>query len=208
MNWAAGTTIQVESQTVGRPARVGHIMERIGSQGDSHYRVHWDDGRESIYYPGADGHVVSFPDANQTESSWVVPLPPHLGDRVGNLMSAPVRRADAKDTLRDVAKSLARSDIGVLIVLDGDQAIGVVSERDVIQSLAAGADPDEVWAADISSAEITWGSPDDSILEAADAMTKSGIRHLPLRQAGHLVGIVSSRDILSAVVGGRHRPRT
>ncbi len=59
MNWAAGSTIQVDSQIVGRSPRTGRIIESIGGQSGTHYRVRWDDGRESVYYPGPDGHVGS-----------------------------------------------------------------------------------------------------------------------------------------------------
>ncbi len=98
---------------------------------------------------------------------------------------------------------MAEEDIGALLVFEGNQPVGVVSERDVVRSLAAGADPDEVWAADVMSTETVWGSPDDSLIDAADALSAAGIRHLPLRRGGRLVGIVSSRDILSAVLGSQ-----
>lgn len=205
MGWAAGSTIQVDSQVVGRAPRTGRIIECIGGQGSMHYRVRWDDGRESVYYPGPDGHAAATrPDADAESPRATRIL--HLGDAVGSLMSAPVSRVGTEETLRDVACTLAEADIGALLVFEGDQPVGVVSERDVVRSLAAGADPDEVWAADVMSTETVWGSPDDSIIDAADALLAAGLRHLPLRQGGRLVGIVSSRDILSAVLGSQRPP--
>lgn len=202
MPWTAGSTIHVDSPTVGHAPRAGSIIEAIGEQGAIHYRVRWNDGRESIYYPGPDGHVVASPQHDQAELQRK-PRVMHLGDAIGSFMSAPPSGISTETTLRDVATSLTDEAIGALMVFEDGQPVGVISERDVVRSLAAGADPDEVWAADVMSTETVWGSPDDSVIDAADALSAAGVRHLPLRQGGRLVGIVSSQDILSAILGSQ-----
>ncbi len=64
MSWSVGDTIHVDSRTTGQPPRTGRVIETIESADAEHavhYRVRWDDGHESIYYPGADSHVVASP---------------------------------------------------------------------------------------------------------------------------------------------------
>lgn len=49
--------IEVAARRVGDPARTGEIVEILGDAGHPHYRVHWDDGHESVFYPGADTRI-------------------------------------------------------------------------------------------------------------------------------------------------------
>ena len=53
-----GDRIVVDSAHVGQPAREGEILEVMGD-GEEHYRVRWDDGHETIYFPQSDARVVS-----------------------------------------------------------------------------------------------------------------------------------------------------
>jgi hypothetical protein len=52
-----GDVIEVETQAVGTPGRSGEILEVIGNPRAPHFRVRWDDGHESIYYPSNDARV-------------------------------------------------------------------------------------------------------------------------------------------------------
>jgi hypothetical protein len=49
-----GDVIVVEGRHVGDPHRLGEILEVVGSDARPHYRVRWDDDRETIFYPGGD----------------------------------------------------------------------------------------------------------------------------------------------------------
>jgi len=53
-----GDRIVVDSTHVGQPRRQGQIVEVVPDVGGEHYRVRWDDGHESIYFPSCDAHVV------------------------------------------------------------------------------------------------------------------------------------------------------
>ena len=46
-----GDVVTVESEQVGHPGREGQVVEVLTTGGEAHYRVRWDDGRESIFYP-------------------------------------------------------------------------------------------------------------------------------------------------------------
>jgi hypothetical protein len=53
-----GDRIEIEGHRVGEAHRLGDVLEVMGEPGHEHYRVRWDDGTESIFYPGSDAHVV------------------------------------------------------------------------------------------------------------------------------------------------------
>jgi hypothetical protein len=61
MHAAPGDDIVVESATLDSRRRHGRVVEVIGEGEGEHYRVRWQDGHESIYFPGADAHVVTKP---------------------------------------------------------------------------------------------------------------------------------------------------
>jgi hypothetical protein len=57
-NTQIGDEIVVTGLHVDDPARKGEVLEVTDRGGVEHYRVRWDDGRETIFYPGANAHVV------------------------------------------------------------------------------------------------------------------------------------------------------
>ena len=59
MQGRQGDELVVESPVLGTPSRRGEIVEVIGDGELQHHRVRWDDGHESVYFPGPDAHVVS-----------------------------------------------------------------------------------------------------------------------------------------------------
>ena len=58
MHAATGDAIVVDSLSVGAPPRRGEILEVVHDDAGEHYRVRWDDGHESTFFPGADAYVV------------------------------------------------------------------------------------------------------------------------------------------------------
>ena len=53
----AGDRIVVETTTLGAARRSGEVLEVLGTDEGEHYRVRWEDGHESVYFPGPDAHV-------------------------------------------------------------------------------------------------------------------------------------------------------
>ena len=115
---------------------------------------------------------------------------------VRDVMSRGAISVEEKLTLRSLAAVLAELRIGVALVRAPDGAAAVVSERDLVRALADGADPEEVWAADVVSGDIVIIEPDETILAAADRMTDEGVRHLAVIERGEVIGVVSGRDVL------------
>jgi CBS domain-containing protein len=73
---------------------------------------------------------------------------------------------------------------------------GIITERDVLHSVAAGQDPDKELVCDHLTAELVFAAPDWSLEEAAAAMVKGGFRHLVVVDGGEPSGIISVRDVV------------
>lgn len=105
-------------------------------------------------------------------------------------------------TLGEAAEALVRDEVGSLGVIEDGRLIGIITERDIVRALSQGADPEvEEVAAWMSDAPDTF-SPDVEVEEAATWLLEMGYRHMPVMEDGELLGIVSIRDILWAIVSG------
>jgi CBS domain-containing protein len=100
-------------------------------------------------------------------------------------------------TLRDAAKRMVEKGVGAAIVVD-DEYPGprIISERDILNSLGKGEDPDSESVGEHMSDSLIAAAPDWSLERAAMEMSKRHIRHLVVIQSGELVGILSMRDIV------------
>jgi CBS domain-containing protein len=100
-------------------------------------------------------------------------------------------------SLRDVAKAMARRRVGAAVVIDLEQpGPGIITERDILDSVGAGQDPDNEQVSEHLSADLTFAAPDWSLERAAEAMVRGGFRHLVVVDGGTMVGILSMRDIV------------
>lgn len=59
-----GDEIVVDNMTLGHPPRQGEVLEVLGEGETMHYRVRWDDGHESLFFPGSTSHAVHVGDAS------------------------------------------------------------------------------------------------------------------------------------------------
>lgn len=104
----------------------------------------------------------------------------------------------ANASLAEAAARLARHDVGALLVMEGDALTGILSERDVVRALAK--DGALVLARPVRSemtADVETCSPDTSVRALMARMTVRRIRHLPVLDAGRVVGIVSIGDVVN-----------
>jgi CBS domain-containing protein len=112
-------------------------------------------------------------------------------------MSGLVLTVNPGQTLRTAACLMAERNVGAAVVIDPEQpGPGIVTERDVLQSIAAGEDPDTETVGQHLSSDLTFASPDWSLERAAEAMVAGGFRHLVIVDGGQLTGILSMRDIV------------
>jgi CBS domain-containing protein len=120
-------------------------------------------------------------------------------DPVRLIMTDPPATVDVAVSLRDAAEQLAAEEIGALLVT-GDGALGIISERDVASVVAASGSLDLLQAGDAMNTDLVWSSPNTSIWEAGRLMLDAGVRHLPVGDGHTAAGIVSIRDVLAVVL--------
>jgi CBS domain-containing protein len=112
-------------------------------------------------------------------------------------MSSMVVTVSPGVTLHDAARSMAERGVGAAVVIDPEQpGPGIITERDVLQSVGSGQDPNSERVRDHLSPEITFAAPDWSLERAAEAMVRGGFRHLVVVDGGKMVGVLSMRDIV------------
>ena len=112
-------------------------------------------------------------------------------------MSSVVLAIGPGHTLRDAAAKMTERGVGAALVID-EEAPGprIISERDILNSVGRGEDPDSEQVSDHMSETVITASPDWSLERAASEMAKRHIRHLVVVETGELVGILSMRDIV------------
>ena len=117
---------------------------------------------------------------------------------VAALTADSVLRVDAAADLWTVAAALTAADVGILVLGEGDDVQGVVSERDVVRALAAHKVASDTTAAEIANRDLVWCDADSEVADVAEEMMTRYVRHVLVERAGRLVGIVSARDLLGA----------
>jgi CBS domain-containing protein len=112
-------------------------------------------------------------------------------------MSATVLTVGPGHTLREAARLMSQRKVGAAIVIDPEQpGPGILTERDLLESLGTGQDPDTEKVGDHLSATLTFAAPDWSLERAAEAMVRGGFRHLVVVDGGEIAGILSVRDVV------------
>jgi len=117
-------------------------------------------------------------------------------------MSAVVLTVGPGQTLREAAAAMCDRNVGAAVVLDPDApGPGVITERDILRSVAAGEDPDTELVSSHLTTKLTFASPEWSLERAASAMVRGRFRHLVVVDHGELTGILSMRDIVRVWTG-------
>src|SRR6202034_1733201 len=110
-------------------------------------------------------------------------------------MTEPTVTESAHDSLRSAAETMWRQQTGSLLVSDGGQLLGIITERDLLRAIALAADPDKTSIDEAMTAGVFTVPPDMPLQDAAREMAARWIRHLPVVQDGELLGGISMRDI-------------
>lgn len=94
--------------------------------------------------------------------------------------------------------------VGSVLVLEGEKLAGIFTERDVlVRIVAAGRDPNETRVGEVMTPHLNTLSPDATVQDALELMTKKRCRHLPVIDArGGLMGLVSIGDVTKALTRG------
>ena len=100
------------------------------------------------------------------------------------------------EALSHAASLMQSGGFGALPVYEGDRLIGILTERDLVAAVAAGADPAATTIGSYMSVEPVTADPEEDSVAVAERMARLGVRHLPVVEQGRLIGMVSARDLL------------
>jgi CBS domain-containing protein len=121
---------------------------------------------------------------------------------VGDVMRPPLTTVDQNDHVAAAAYLMRHASATALVVLDGqsNRPLGIITEADIVHTVADGRDVNEVRIRDVMTTGPTMVTADTGIPEAAKTMTTGHFRHLPVVGDGGLTGIVDIRDVCQALL--------
>jgi CBS domain-containing protein len=124
-----------------------------------------------------------------------------MGKTVRDAMTSNPCTIDADKDVAYAAKMMRDEDVGVAPIVEGDQLVGMLTDRDIaIKVVALGKDPKKTKVSDVASKSLVTVDPQQDLDEALHLMAKNQVRRLPVvEEDGRVVGILAQRDV--ALVG-------
>ena len=117
---------------------------------------------------------------------------------VSEIMQTALVTSPPEASVLEVAQLLTQRRVGACLIVEDGALAGIFTERDLVHVVAAGDDVRDRRVADVMTRDVTMAPPDAEVLWAASTMRRLGVRHLPVGEGGHAVGIVSIRDLYAA----------
>lgn len=125
---------------------------------------------------------------------------------IGSLMKTDMVTVGPDDSVAEAAQSMSKNQVGAVLVVEGGELKGILSERDVVSRVVAeGQDPAATKVSEVATAEVVDVEVGTPIRKCVEMQLAMGVRHLPVTDGGKPVGILSSRDFLAYVVEGLER---
>lgn len=104
-------------------------------------------------------------------------------------------------TVYEALKIMADRNVGALVVLDGENVAGIISERDYARKVILhGKSSREMQVGEIMTSKVYYMRPEQNLQECMSQMTDRHVRHLPILEEGRLVGIISIGDVVKAII--------
>ncbi|HEX9012382.1 MAG TPA: CBS domain-containing protein [Anaerolineaceae bacterium] len=108
-------------------------------------------------------------------------------------------------TIFDALRMMESKGVGALLVMQDNRLVGILSERDYARKVALkGKSSKDTPVSEIMTAKVFTVHPDQTLEECMELMTDRSIRHLPVVENDRVVGVISMRDVMSAII---HRQR-
>ncbi|HEY6168873.1 MAG TPA: CBS domain-containing protein [Verrucomicrobiae bacterium] len=130
-----------------------------------------------------------------------------IGGTVGEILrtkGATVWSIPPTTTVFDAIKCMADRDVGALPVVDGNQVVGILSERDYTRKVVLqGKSSKQTSVGEIMSRDPQIATPNSTVEECMALMTQKRVRHLPVVADGKLVGIVSIGDLVKWTISAQ-----
>lgn len=121
--------------------------------------------------------------------------------KVRSVFHPQVKCIEGWESLREAAKQMHDGQFSCLPVVSGDDLLGIITERDVVEALAENRHLETATVFDYMTEAPRTVHLDDDCSVAATQMLAMGCRHLPVMDRGRLIGIVSARDLLPLTIG-------
>ena len=108
-----------------------------------------------------------------------------------------VLKIEKSATVFDAITKIVEANVGSILVTDGDQVVGIMSERDYLRKIAVqGRTSRDTQVGEIMSTPLIYVTPDTTIEESMAIMTDRRIRHLPVVEDDDVIGIISIGDVV------------
>ena len=116
---------------------------------------------------------------------------------IQDIMTRDVQTISPQDTVQRAAQLMDELNVGAIPVLDGDQLVGMITDRDItVRSVAVGQNPTSTQVADVMSTDVRTCTAEQSVEEVLDTMGDVQIRRIPVLDAqSKVIGIVSLGDV-------------
>jgi CBS domain-containing protein len=126
-----------------------------------------------------------------------VKLVKHLLDRKGRFIIA----VQPDDSVLDAIRVMAEKNIGAVVVMQGDELLGIMSERDYARKvIVKGKASDKTPVSDIMTSDVLTTSGSETVNSCMATMTERKIRHLPVVDDGIVVSMISIGDLVEAII--------
>jgi CBS domain-containing protein len=110
---------------------------------------------------------------------------------------ADVLKIDASATVFDAIKKIVDKNVGSILVTEGEEVVGIMTERDYLRKIAVlGRTSHETLVSEIMTSPLVYVTPETTIEESMAIMTDRRIRHLPVVEDEDVVGIISIGDLV------------
>jgi citrate synthase len=116
--------------------------------------------------------------------------------RIRDLMTAAPHTIKPSETVGAAATRMHTERVGSLLVVDGDAPLGILTERDLLEAATTGTDFGAALVSEYMTPQADTVTSETLVTEALERLRRAGYRHMPVVDDGHLVGVISMRDLL------------
>jgi CBS domain-containing protein len=119
-----------------------------------------------------------------------------MAKTVKQLMTSDPCAIDVDKSVAYAAKMMRDEDVGLAPIVEGDQLVGTVTDRDIVlRVIAEGKNPESTMVREIASTNLVTVEPEQDLDEALSLMAKHQVRRLPVVEGRRLVGVVAQADV-------------
>jgi CBS domain-containing protein len=115
--------------------------------------------------------------------------------RVSEIMQTELVTCHPTATVTDAARVMRDGVVGAVLVMEGPQLVGILTERDLVRLVAEGEDIGRRPVSAVMTRDVMMAPPDADVMWAADMMKQRRVRHLPVGEDGFVAGMISVRDL-------------